>query len=85
MIHNLCLTSQAGFVANSSDIAPKNAGSVFGLSNTCGSISGLLGTWGVGIIVENFQSFTPVFQLTGGLYIFGALFWNCFCSAEPVV
>lgn len=84
-MNRFCSYLQAGFVANSSDIAPKNAGQVYGMANTCGSISGLLGVWLVGIIVEKTQSFTPVFILTASFYVVGAIVWNCFSEAEPVV
>lgn len=82
---NFVCPVQAGFVANSSDIAPQNAGQVYGMANTCGSISGLVGTWLVGIIVEKTQSFSAVFIITASFYILGAIVWNCFSEAEPVV
>jgi ACS family sodium-dependent inorganic phosphate cotransporter/ACS family sodium-dependent inorganic phosphate cotransporter-like MFS transporter 9 len=37
---------QAGFVANMSDIAPRHAGTLFGLCNTFGSFAGILGVSG---------------------------------------
>ncbi|GMH39532.1 hypothetical protein BSKO_07430 [Bryopsis sp. KO-2023] len=76
---------QAGFVANTSDIAPTNTGKVYGLANMCGSLSGLVGTWLVGIIVEKSQSFTTVFQCTAAIYIFGTIVWNTCSRADPVL
>lgn len=54
--------SQAGYLANMQDIAPRYAGRLFGLANTAGSLAGVIGTAAVGIIVERTGSWTPVFQ-----------------------
>jgi len=54
--------SQAGYLANMQDIAPRYAGRLFGLANTAGSLAGVVGTAAVGIIVERTGSWTPVFQ-----------------------
>jgi nitrate/nitrite transporter NarK len=75
---------QAGFVANMSDIAPKQAGQMFGLCNTFGSLSGIIGVSSVGFIVEATKSFSAVFLLTASLYVLGTIFWLCFCSGERV-
>lgn len=75
---------QAGFVANMSDIAPKQAGRMFGLCNTFGCFSGIVGVTAVGFIVDAFQSFSPVFQITAGLYVFGTVIWLAFCRGEKV-
>lgn len=44
LVFNSC--RQAGFVANMSDIAPRHAGRLFGLSNTFGSLAGVVGVSG---------------------------------------
>ncbi|MEW5302015.1 MAG: hypothetical protein WDW36_004828 [Sanguina aurantia] len=75
---------QAGFVANMSDIAPNAAGKMFGLCNTFGSLSGILGVTAVGFIVEATKSFAPVFQLTSALYVLGTIAWLCMCTGERV-
>lgn len=75
---------QAGFVANMSDIAPRHAGKMFGLCNTFGSLSGIVGTTAVGFIVESTRSFAPVFQLTACLYVVGTVVWNLLCTGERV-
>ncbi|KAF5829807.1 major facilitator superfamily domain-containing protein [Dunaliella salina] len=75
---------QAGFVANMSDIAPRQAGKMFGLSNTFGSLSGIVGVTAVGFIVEATNSFSPVFQLTAGLYVMGTLVWWLLATGERV-
>eukprot|EP01025_Chloroclados_australasicus_P039277 TRINITY_DN4059_c0_g2_i1.p1 TRINITY_DN4059_c0_g2~~TRINITY_DN4059_c0_g2_i1.p1 ORF type:complete len:491 (+),score=64.78 TRINITY_DN4059_c0_g2_i1:26-1474(+) len=72
----------AGFLANMSDIAPKNAGELFGLSNTFGSMAGILGVGLVGWLVEKTGSFKSVFLVTGGIYIFSLIVWMTLCRTE---
>eukprot|EP00879_Flechtneria_rotunda_P031517 GHRR01034436.1.p1 GENE.GHRR01034436.1~~GHRR01034436.1.p1 ORF type:complete len:178 (+),score=50.29 GHRR01034436.1:332-865(+) len=75
---------QAGFVANMSDIAPKQAGQMFGLCNTFGCLSGILGVLSVGFIVETTGSFVHVFQITAALYVFAVVCWNLLCTGDKV-
>ena len=75
---------QAGFVANMSDIAPRSAGKMFGLCNTFGSLSGIVGVTAVGFIVESTKSFAPVFQLTACMYMLGAAVFAAFCTGDKV-
>ncbi|PNH05045.1 putative anion transporter 4, chloroplastic [Tetrabaena socialis] len=75
---------QAGFVANMSDIAPAHAGKMFGLCNTFGCLSGIVGVTAVGFIVEATKSFAPVFQLTSALYVAATVVWNLYCTADKV-
>ncbi|GLC37990.1 hypothetical protein PLESTB_000448400 [Pleodorina starrii] len=76
---------QAGFVANMSDVAPRAAGKMFGLCNTFGCLSGIVGVTAVGFIVEASRgSFAPVFALTAGLYVIATIIWNLYCTTEPL-
>jgi len=76
---------QAGFVANMADVAPKAAGSMFGLCNTFGSAAGIAGVVGAGAIVQaTGGSFAPLFLLTAGLYCVGAAVFARFASGEAV-
>ncbi|GAX82959.1 hypothetical protein CEUSTIGMA_g10386.t1 [Chlamydomonas eustigma] len=75
---------QAGFVANMSDIAPRHAGKMFGLCNTFGSLSGIIGVTAVGFIVEATKSFSTVFLMTAGMYIAATIAWNLMCTGEKV-
>ncbi|KAK9915240.1 hypothetical protein WJX75_006550 [Coccomyxa subellipsoidea] len=75
---------QAGFVANMADIAPGNAGQMFGLCNTFGSLSGIVGVSLVGYLVQLTGSFSPVFKITAALYIFGTIIWNLFCTGNVI-
>ncbi|EFJ48511.1 hypothetical protein VOLCADRAFT_60348, partial [Volvox carteri f. nagariensis] len=75
---------QAGFVANMSDVAPRAAGKMFGLCNTFGCLSGIVGVTAVGFIVDATRSFAPVFSLTAALYVVGTIVWNLYCTTEPL-
>lgn len=75
---------QAGFVANMGDIAPANAGKLFGLCNTFGCLAGIFGVSGAGMIVEKTGSFTAVFQITAWLYVVGTVVWNLLCSTDEL-
>lgn len=65
-----------------SDVAPAQAGQLFGLCNTFGSAAGILGTAGVGVLVEATGSFSAVFGITAGLYLIGIAVWLALCTAE---
>eukprot|EP00803_Ostreobium_quekettii_P009326 evm.model.scf_2050.1 EVM.evm.TU.scf_2050.1 scf_2050:7752-15159(+) len=76
---------QAGFLANSSDIAPRNAGKLYGIANTFGSFAGLVGTWLAGVMVDRTGSFSLVFQTMAAAYVAGAVFFNMYCTGERVL
>lgn len=78
----LGVTSVGQFVTNMSDIAPRHAGKLFGLCNTFGTFSGILGVSMAGFVVERTGSFGLVFQITAALNVLGTLIWNGFCTAE---
>lgn len=78
----LGLTSVGQFVTNMSDIAPRQAGKLFGLCNTFGSAAGILGVSCAGFLVESTGSFALVFQITAILNIIGTLVWNAWATAE---
>ena len=84
LTEDLLHAGQAGFVANMSDIAPTQAGQMFGLCNTFGSFAGILGTATVGFIVEATGSFDPVFKLTSALCVAATVLWNLWCTGEKV-
>jgi len=76
--------SQAGYLANMQDIAPRYAGRLFGLANTAGSLAGVGGTAAAGIIIDRTGSFQLVFQLMVAVYLIGLLVYNTFCTAERI-
>lgn len=73
---------QAGFVANMSDVAPKQAGQMFGLANTFGSAAGILGVSATGFLVEMTGRFDAVFLLTSAMYVVGTIVWHIWCRTD---
>lgn len=76
---------QAGFFTNAQDIAPRRAGSIVGVSNTAGSVAGLIGTGVTGWILQSTGgSWSLVFGLTIILYLFGTIFYTHFATTDLI-
>lgn len=71
-----------GFVINHMDIAPNHAGKLMGLTNTFGTIPGIIGVTVSGFILEATGSWALVFQVAGGVTVFGLIFYLIFASGE---
>ena len=71
-----------GFGVNHLDIAPKGAGVIMGLSNTAGTLPGIIGVYISGMILEATGSWALVFQTASGVLLFGLVFYVIFASAE---
>ncbi len=69
---------------NHFDIAPKNAGTVFGIGNTASCIGGLIAVPVSGFIYDYTHSWDSVFLLFAAHYIGGALVYSLFASDEPM-
>lgn len=75
---------QAGFVANMSDVAPDDAGQLFGLCNTFGSFAGIVGVSAAGALLEATGSFNTLFYVSAALYIIGAVVFGVWAQGERV-
>jgi ACS family sodium-dependent inorganic phosphate cotransporter len=73
-----------GFGVNHLDIAPRGAGVIMGLSNTAGTIPGIIGVYISGLILETTGSWAMVFQTAAGVLTFGLVFYLLFASAEKL-
>ncbi|KAM9493106.1 sialin [Clarias gariepinus] len=76
--------SAAGVFINQMDIAPQYAGILLGITNTFGTIPGILAPIAVGQLVKD-QSLTGwmnVFYLSAGVSVFGALYFTLFGSGK---
>jgi MFS family permease len=71
-----------GFGVNHLDVAPRYAGVLMGLSNTAGTIPGIIGVYVSGLILNYTQSWTLVFQVAAGIYLFGMVFYLIFASSK---
>ena len=74
--------ASSGFAVNHLDIAPRQAGVVMGLSNTAGTIPGIIGVTISGFILDWTGSWTLVFQVAAGVYLVGLLFYLVFASSK---
>jgi len=75
----------AGFASNHLDIAPRYADILFGLSNTAGTIPGIVGVVLTGWLVELTGSFTSAFIVTSGVCLFGLVVWLVFATGEKII
>jgi hypothetical protein len=71
-----------GFGVNHMDIAPKHAGTPMGLTNTAGTIPGVVGVFLSGLILEWTGSRALVFQITASITLFGLVFFLVFSSGK---
>lgn len=71
-----------GFAVNHMDIAPRYAGTLMGMTNTAGTIPGIIGVFISGMILELTGSWTLVFQVASGVTLFGLLFFLAFSSSR---
>jgi ACS family sodium-dependent inorganic phosphate cotransporter len=72
----------SGFGSNHLDIAPRYAGALMGLSNTAGTLPGVIGVAVTGYILEATGSWALVLGIAAGLYVVGGLAWLCFATGE---
>ncbi|XP_058109304.1 probable anion transporter 6 [Magnolia sinica] len=85
---------RAGFAVNHMDVAPRYAGIVMGISNTAGTVAGIVGVGLTGWILESAktahmdlsspESWKPVFRIPGFLCIFSSLVFLVFSTGERI-
>jgi ACS family sodium-dependent inorganic phosphate cotransporter len=74
-----------GFAVNHMDIAPRHAGTLMGLTNTAGTIPGIIGVSVSGMILQATDSWAIVFQVAAAVTIFGVAFFIAFARAETLI
>ena len=72
----------SGFASNHLDIAPRYAGPLMGLSNTAGTLPGVIGVTVTGYILDATGSWALVFGIAAGLYLAGTAVWLAFAKGE---
>lgn len=73
----------SGFFVNHMDIAPAHAGTLMGITNTAGTIPGIIGVLVSGWILDVTGSWALVFQVAAAVTAFGLIFYLIFGSGEP--
>lgn len=86
---------RAGFAVNHMDIAPRYAGILMGVSNTAGTLAGIIGVDLTGKLLEaansahsdlsNPQSWRSVFMIPGVLCIFSSLGFLLFSTGKRII
>lgn len=71
-----------GYAVNHMDIGPRHAGTLMGISNTAGTLPGIVGVYVTGMILDVTGSWALVFQVTAGVALFGMVFYAMFASGE---
>lgn len=77
--------SYAGFASNHLDISPHHAGAIFGISNTAGTIPGIIGVALTGVLVDHTGSYASAFYVTAGIYFFGLFFYLAFGTGKKII
>jgi ACS family sodium-dependent inorganic phosphate cotransporter len=76
--------ASAGFGSNHLDIAPRHAGTLMGLSNTAGTLPGVIGVTLSGWLVDVTGSWSMVFYVAAGVKIFGLVAFLAFAKGEKL-
>lgn len=71
-----------GFAVNHMDIAPRHAGTLMGITNTAGTIPGIIGVYVTGVILDVTGSWALVFGVAAGVTLFGLAFYLMFSSGK---
>lgn len=74
----------AGFGPNHLEIAPKHADILIGITNTAGTLPGIIGVAVAGWMLDTTGSYVSVFLLAAGITSVGALVWIVFSRSEPI-
>lgn len=72
--------SLSGFAVNSFDIAPRYADVVWGISNTAGTVPGIIGVAVTGWLIDRTGSYNAPFFLTAAVGLVGALVYLIYAS-----
>ena len=75
----------SGYGTNHLDIAPKYAGFLLGITNTIGTIPGVVGVALTGWLVDTTGSYDSVFVMVAVINIIGVAVWLKFASGEKLV
>lgn len=75
----------AGFAPNHLDIAPRHADVLMGLSNTAGTVPGVIGVAITGWLIDSTGSFDAPLVLAASVAAVGAIVWLLFATGKRVL
>ena len=76
--------STGGFAVNHMDIAPKHAGTLMGITNTAGTIPGIVGVFLSGMILELTGSWALVFGTAAVISLVGLVVFLRYAQADKL-
>lgn len=74
----------AGYAPNHLEIAPRHADILMGVTNTAGTLPGIIGVAVSGWLLDTTGSYVSVFVLAAGITSVGALIWIVFQRSTPI-
>jgi MFS transporter, ACS family, solute carrier family 17 (sodium-dependent inorganic phosphate cotransporter), other len=75
----------SGFLPNHLDIAPRYADILMGITNTAGTIPGIIGVALTGWLVDISGSYNSAFALAAAVNLFGLTIWLLFSTGKRVI
>lgn len=75
----------AGFAVNHLDIAPRHADVLWGITNTAGTLPGILGVAATGLLLDLTGGYTATFLLAAAVNVVGALVWLVWATGEKII
>ncbi len=74
----------AGYLPNHLDIAPQYAGVLMGMSNTAGTLPGIIGVLITGWLIDMTNSYASAFNLAAAVSVLGAVIWLIAASGKRI-
>ncbi|MBK6492003.1 MAG: ACS family MFS transporter [Sphingomonadales bacterium] len=75
----------AGFASNHLDIAPRHADVLWSISNTAGTLPGIIGVMATGILLDLTGGYTATFIVAAAINVGGAIVWLIWGTGERIV
>ena len=75
----------SGYVPNFLDIAPRYADVLIGISNTFGTIPGIIGVALAGWLLDQTGSYAGVFMIVAAVQVVGGALWLLFATGEKII
>lgn len=75
----------AGFASNHLDIAPRHADVLWSISNTAGTLPGIIGVIATGWLLDVTGGYTATFMVAAGINVVGGLIWLIWATGRKIV
>jgi ACS family sodium-dependent inorganic phosphate cotransporter len=75
----------SGFASNHLDIAPKHADILFSISNTAGTLPGIVGVAATGFLLDLTGGYTATLVIAAGVNVAGAIVWLIWGTGKRIL